>query len=45
MKNGGDCVSDGNAAHGSGALVMEMTEGIEKFFPKALKEDKTVTGS
>jgi hypothetical protein len=28
-----NCVSDGNAAHGSSALVVEVTKAIEQIIP------------
>jgi hypothetical protein len=33
MKEGGYCLSDGNAARGSSASVMEVTKAIEQIFP------------
>jgi hypothetical protein len=28
-----NCVSDGNAAHGSSASVVEVTKAVEQIFP------------
>jgi hypothetical protein len=33
MKVGGDFLSDGNAAHGWSASLMEVTKAIEQIYP------------